>query len=86
MSVLEDLRSLTLELSDDTKRTSENLAAYSRAFNKQRDGINQALRGSNQKKDQELMATVDDAERQVKQAVAALQKASRVARDYAHSL
>lgn len=86
MSVLEDLRALTLELSDDTRRTGQNLSTYARTFGKQRDGINRALRGSNQRKDQELMAAVDDADRQVKEAIAALEQASRVARDYAHSL
>ncbi|WGH84478.1 hypothetical protein [Auritidibacter ignavus] len=86
MSVLEKLRGLTLELSADTQRTGESLSAYSHEFNKQRVRINDTLRGSTQRKDQELMATVDDAERQVRQAVLALQRASRVARDYAHNL
>lgn len=86
MSSLSQLKQTINGLADASKRTASGLAQFDQQFNQQMQGVQQAIGGSAQNKDKEVVTALQQASKAVKAATQALQQASRVASQYGQSL
>jgi len=86
MSELSQLKQTINGLADSARKTGANLASFDRQFGQQTQRVQAAIGGSAQRKDQEVVAALQQASRAVKQATAALANAAKIASNYGHSL
>ncbi|MBK6440859.1 MAG: hypothetical protein IPH27_11400 [Actinomycetales bacterium] len=86
MSQLQQLKQTVNSLAESAKRTGQSLAAYDQQLKRYNDSVRGAIAGSTQRKDQEIMNAIGEAQKQVKSATAALQNAARIAQQYSASL
>ncbi|MFJ3031855.1 hypothetical protein ACIP5Z_07060 [Rothia terrae] len=66
--------------------TGRNLSNFEREFNRQIDEINRVIGGSAQKKDRDVTNAFEDARRELREAVEALNYAAEIARKYGRSI
>lgn len=85
-SQLGQLKSRVDALASQTNKTATSLGGFEQTFRKQVGEVQQAIGGSAQRKDQEVVDSLTNASRKVQEAVAALQQAARVSTSYAASL
>ena len=86
MSQLQQLKQTVNSLAESAKRTGQSLAASDQQLKRYNDSVRGAIAGSTQRKDQEIMNAIGEAQKQVKSATAALQNAARIAQQYSASL
>lgn len=86
VSQLTQLKTQIDGISRDTSRTSANLNGFQATFRTQVGAVQQAIGGSTQRKDQDVINSLQDAARKVQEATAALERAARVSREYSASL
>lgn len=85
-SQLQKLSQTVTGISQATKKTSSNLSSFDQQFTKHIGSVKQAIEGSTQRKDQEVVEALEQARKAVKNATAALENASKVCSNYAKSL
>ncbi|WP_116947114.1 hypothetical protein [Jiangella endophytica] len=86
MSQLAQLKSQVAALSRDASATATSLAGYKTKFSQSVSQVSATVGGSAQRVDQDMINTLQAAERRVDEAVAALRQAARAANDYAARL
>lgn len=86
MSQLGQLKSQIQSLAQELNNTGGQLSQYHQNLNQQVTQVQSVIGGSAQRKDQEVIAALENANSQVKDAVAALQNASKVSSTYSESL
>ena len=86
MSQLQQLKQTISGLADGAKKTGSNLAGFDKTFSQHTQAVQQAIGGSSQRKDQEVVSALQEASKAVKQAVGALQNAAKIASSYGQSL
>lgn len=85
-SQLTQLKSRIDALSQETRRTGASLTGFQNTFRSQVTAVEQAIGGSTQRKDKEVVNSLQDAARKVQEATAALERAAQISREYAASL
>lgn len=85
-SQLGNLKRTIDELSKDAQRTGNNLSTFKNTFNKSIGTVSSTIGGSAQRKDQEVIASFQEAAKAVEQAVAALEQAAKIGSQYGQSL
>ena len=86
MSQLGQLKGQINQLANESKKTAGSLAAYKSKFSTQVSQVTATIGGSAQRVDQDMIQTLQTAEKQLDAAVAALQQAATAANRYASSL
>ena len=86
MSQLKQLKSTVNQLAASSKKTAGSLAGYERELSKHQAAVQQAIAGSSQRKDAEIMSALQQASTAVKQATSQLQNVARIAQSYGRSL
>ena len=86
MSDLLRLKQTCQQLANSARQTSSALANFDQQFKRYNDQVRQAVSGSSQRKDQEIMNAIAQAQKAVQQANAAVQQAGRIAQQYGASL
>jgi len=86
MSQLQQLKQQIGSLASDAKSTSQGLSGFKTKFSQAVGQVAATVGGSSQQVDQRLISTLQAAEKQVDQAIAALQAAASEASKYAQSL
>lgn len=86
MSQLANLKQTIDSIAQDAQRTGGNLANFRQKFNQSVHAVQQTIGGSAQRKDQEVILAVLNAQARVNDAIQALELAARTARDYGQSL
>lgn len=86
MSDLSNLKQRIISLSEASKKTAAGLAQFEQQFNQQMQGVQQSIGGSAQRKDAEMVASLQQASKAVKDASQALSQAARVGSQYGQSL
>lgn len=82
-SQLQQLQAALEEFAGNSRDTAEQLAGFSATFSNQRSEVTSLLQGSTRGTDAQVIAAIDDAERQLQVAQDALAEAAQVAKDYA---
>lgn len=86
MSELSQLKSKIDAIAQQAKSTGVHLGSFSSRFGQASAEVSSTIGGSTQRKDQEVVAAIDEARSKVDAAVQALQTAARVAQSYGQSL
>lgn len=86
MSQLSQLKSEIENIAQQAKATGGNLTAFKSRFSQSISRVSAAIGGSAQRKDQEVIATLQQAQAKVDEAVSALEVAARTAQQYGQSL
>ncbi|GIG62971.1 hypothetical protein Lfu02_73430 [Longispora fulva] len=86
MSQLDQLRQQIHQLGQDARTQAGGLAAFKPKFSQAVGHVNAIIGGSAQQVDKNMIATLQAAEKQVDQAIAALTEAASAAGRYAASL
>ncbi len=86
MSQLQQLKFQLSGIASDAKSTAGGLSSFKSKFSTAVSQVNAAIGGSAQRTDQEIISTLNAAEKQVEAAVHALQQAASTATSYAASL
>lgn len=86
MSELQQLKATIRGVADGAKKTGTSLSAFDKTFGKHSEAVRNAIGGSSQKKDKEVVDAISQASKAVKQAAEALQKAAKIASAYGQSL
>ena len=86
MSQLTQLKQQIGALANDAKNTAQGLSGFKSKFSQAVTQVDATVGGSAQKVDRELVETLRMAEREIDQAIQALQAASHTANQYAQSL
>lgn len=86
MSQLTQLKQRIAAVGNDAKTTAQGLAGFKSKFSTAVSQVAATIGGSSQNVDKEMVQSLQAAEKQVDQAIAALQQAAQVANRYAASL
>ncbi|NRI68619.1 hypothetical protein FEZ60_24180 [Rhodococcus sp. MS16] len=86
MSQLTQLKQRIAAVGNDAKTTAQGLAGFKSKFSTAVSQVSATLGGSSQNVDRDMVQALQAAEKQVDQAIAALQQAAQVANRYASSL
>lgn len=86
MSELQKLKGTIESIASSAKRTGSNLGQFKSTFSAQVSQVQAAIGGSSQRKDQEVVQSLNAAQKQVDAAVAALDQAAKIASAYGKSL
>lgn len=86
MSQLTDLKRLVSEIANDIRKAEANLAAFEQQLARQNQRVVSSIGGSSQQKDKQVMAALQQASKAAKEARASLTNASKTASQYAASL
>ncbi|WP_006245066.1 hypothetical protein [Mycolicibacterium tusciae] len=86
MSELQKLKGTLEQIASSAKQTGGSLGQFKSKFSSQQGQVRQAIGGSAQRKDQEVLQSLDAAAKQVDAAVRALENAAKVATNYGRSL
>lgn len=86
MSDLQKLKATVQQLSNTARQTSSALGNFDQQFKRYNDQVRNAVGGSSQRKDQEMMVAIAQAQKAVQQANQAVQQAARIAQQYSASL
>ena len=83
MSQLQQLKARLDQIGNEAKSTAGNLSAFHSKFAKAVNEVEQAIGGSAQRTDKQIIQTLQAADKQVQAAVQALQQAAQTAQQYA---
>lgn len=86
MSQLAQLKQTVHQIAEGSKKVAGSLGQFDQQFSQQINTVQQAIGGSAQGKDKEVVAATQEASKAVKSATAALQNAARIAQQYSQSL
>ena len=86
MSQLQQLKQTVNALAQSAKQTGQTLATYDGQLKRYNQQVQQAIQGSSQRKDQEIMQAIAAAQKAVATATSALQNAAQIAQRYSQSL
>ncbi|WP_040168218.1 hypothetical protein [Microbacterium gorillae] len=86
MSQLSQLKSRIENIAHESKRTATSLESFQRTFQGHAQEVQATIAGSAQRKDQEVVETLQEASRRVRDACAALERAAKVCSEYGRSL
>ena len=86
MSQLAQLKQQINSIGNDAKSTAQGLSSFKSKFSQSVSQVSATVGGSAQQVDQKMIQTLQAAEKQVDQAIAALQQAAQAANSYAASL
>lgn len=86
MSELQKLKGTLEQIASSAKQTGGNLGGFKSKFSGHMGQVRAAIGGSAQRKDQEVLQSLDAAAKQVDAAVRALENAAKVASNYGRSL
>lgn len=86
MSQLNQLKGQINSLAQDAKSTAQGLSGFKSKFSNAVGQVSATVGGSAQRVDQDMIATLQAAERQIDEAIRALQAAASAASGYAASL
>ncbi|AVM01657.1 hypothetical protein C6V83_16725 [Gordonia iterans] len=86
MSQLGQLKQTIEDIGREAKSTGSNLSAFNSKFSQQVNTVQQTIGGSAQRKDQEVIQTIQAARAKVGEAVQALEAAAQTAQNYGRSL
>ena len=86
MSQLSQLKQQIASIGNDAKTTAQGLQGFKGKFSQAVSQVQATIGGSAQSVDQQMVTTLQAAERQVDAAIAALQQAAQAANKYAASL
>ncbi len=86
MSQLAQLKQTLNGISGSAKKASSNLSSFERTFAQQTSTVQQAVGGSAQRKDAEIISALQAASKAVRQASQSLQHAAQVASQYGQTL
>ena len=86
MSELQQLKGQIGQLSSDAKKTANSLIGFKDNFSQAVSQVSATVGGSATNVDQEMIATLQQAEKAVDAAVAALQQAAQAANKFASSI
>ena len=86
MSQLSQLKQQISSIGNDAKSTSQGLQGFKGKFSTAVSQVQATIGGSAQQVDQQMISTLQAAEKQVDAAIAALQQAAQAANKYAGSL
>ena len=86
MSQLQQLKGQIGSIGNDAKNTANSLAGFKSKFSQAISQVSATIGGSAMNVDRDMIATLQQAEKQVDQAVAALQQAAKAASSYAASI
>lgn len=80
------LKQTCQQLANAARQTSSALSGFDQQFKRYNAQVHQAVGGSSQRKDQEIMNAIAQAQKAVQQANAAVQQAGRIAQQYGSSI
>jgi gas vesicle protein len=86
VSQLQQLKSTINSIAEGAKKTGSSLASFDKQFSQQAQAVEQAIGGSTQGKDKQVVQAIQQASKAVKQAAEALQNAAKIASSYGQSL
>ena len=86
MSDLKQLKGRLDQIGREAKSTAANLSGFSGRFSQQAGEVEQAIGGTATQVDKQMMETLQAAEKQVAEAIAALQQVADTAAKYGASL
>lgn len=86
MSQLTQLKTRIESIARESKKTANGLETFQRTFQGHAQEVQTTIGGSAQRKDQEVVQTLQDAARRVREACAALEQAAKVCNEYGRSL
>jgi uncharacterized protein YukE len=86
MSELQKLKGTLEQIANSAKQTGGSLGQFKSKFTSHQGQVRQAIGGSSQRKDQEVLQSLDAAAKQVDAAVRALENAAKVASNYGRGL
>jgi len=86
MSELSKLKGTVEGIARDAKQTGASLGQFRSKFSQHVSSVQSAIGGSAQRKDQEVVAVLQDAQKKVEAAAHALENAARIASGYGKSL
>ena len=86
MSQLQQLKQQIASIGEAANKTATGLQSFNSQFSQQISGVTAAIGGSAQQKDKEIIASLQKASQEVRQAAQALAQASKVAKQYGASL
>lgn len=86
MSQLQQLKQQLNSIGNDAKSTAGGLSSFKSKFSSAVGQVSATIGGSAQQTDQKIIATLQNAEKQVDAAIQALQQAASTANSYASSL
>lgn len=86
MSELNKLKGTIDSIAQSAKQTGGNLGQFRSKFSQHVSSVQSAIGGSAQRKDQEVISVLQDAQKKVEAAAQALDKAARIAAGYGKSL
>ncbi len=86
MSQLQQLKGTIDSIAQGAKQTGGSLAQFKQTFGQHVGQVQSAIGGSSQRKDQEVISVLQEAQRKVDEAAQALQNAARIASSYGQSL
>ncbi|MBS1696413.1 MAG: hypothetical protein JST91_29860 [Actinobacteria bacterium] len=86
MSELQKLKGTLEQIASSAKQTGGNLGQFKAKFSSHQGQVQQAIGGSSQRKDQEVLQSLNAAAKQVDAAVRALENAAKIASNYGRSL
>lgn len=86
MSDLQKLKGTLDSIAQGTKQTGGSLGQFRSKFGQHVSQVQGAIGGSSQRKDQEVIAVLQDAQKKVEAAVQALESAAKISSSYGKSL
>ena len=86
MSQLGNLKQTIDGIAQQANQTAGSLDSFTQKFNQSIQQVQGTIGGSAQRKDQEVISSITNAQRKVKEAAEALKQAGKVAKSYGQSL
>lgn len=86
VSELNKLKGTVESIAQSAKQTGGSLGQFRSRFSQHVSSVQGAIGGSSQRKDQEVIAVLQDAQKKVEAAAQALENAAKIASGYARSL
>lgn len=86
MSELSQLKGTINSIAQSAKQTGGSLGQFRSKFNQHVNSVQSAIGGSSQRKDQEVISVLQDAQKKVEAAAQALENAAKIANGYGQSL
>ncbi len=86
MSDMQKLKQSLAAVANDAKATANSLGAFKNKFSHATNAVQSSIGGTASRKDQQIISTIESAQKQVDAAINALQTAAKTASDYSAQL
>lgn len=86
MSQVTQLKGTINSIAQSARQTSNSLGQFRSTFNRHVTAVQSAIGGSSQRKDQEVISVLQDAQKKVEAASQALEHAAKIASSYGQSI